>query len=1476
MKIPSFLTFVFYLLTNSVGLSPKLFAEDQILSATVSSSPATTANLTLSIPNKFGTIEHFTHQPQAQAPLPDRPQPLIVHIQGAHGNYEVEKNIQAILHYLTEKYGFDLLLLEGGVGRLDPEFFNLFPRRPDQNLKVADYLAQKAEISGPELFLIERMGVGKKIEAFGIEDAKAYRDNRKAFQKVLRKKEEINFFLNAMHLFLNRLRAFYLNASLQDFLEGVEMYETRKTSFDAFFDFLKKEARMRLNIDFELSFFQKDWPMMTRLFRLKMIEVKLNAENVEKEKRLFLKDLNSVKIKPFLRDRIERALMTRAGRTGEELGNFTDDRVRKTFEDLFEVLPDNFAFRRYPHLRLHIQFLILQSEIKQDSVFEEISRLKGKITARLIQNDKEVRIVKMLADFELLKKLMSLELSRTDYENLRKEPWPIARKKPSALIRRIFSLPYEKTLKDRHVPHDRELDQLFYWALNFYRGAYAREMIMQANATVGMNRSAKKRIVLVTGGFHTEGIKEYFQSRGLSYALITPRMTNIPKENFYLNAMLESSLSPIKTSQIANVLAAVQSNATLVRQTHPKYPEYRRRHLVKAFSDLKINVSGFADHSRTLFSRQYGLVVSEGKPGSFKASVDFQFLPIRLRRSEVRNTIEQLRELKRAILHRPGFSANETQLKLVLELFKNKDSSVRKEALSTLSTLLWPSLAPDLLKSYRKTIEEVIGPYRRDIEHALIESMRFSSILKETKGKISSASLVNLLPLEVRLFGRYGKKEMGMPSSDINELANWVLQNKTSVGVELLQVDIPYDTGVLPSQFERGKFIEIFLYLENLTRPNFFYSGRISNPNDGPILRHFTKQQGGYLSYFFQLSSSALETPETLTPMNFRPHLHKRLRETQLLNFGLLLASLQESYQVFFPGENPSWMDEKALAMAQAYRAFERRFISFLRSYNRYRNPYQIEQLQGPLENQPALEKLHYEMQLSFQDTNEGGFLLEEVLYPHVFPWFYWYDNIPFSDNPWNQKILPRLRAVEAMALHSGETTSPTDIDFVATRGREFVEKSEGISDEFIIMVEAILVNPSFSLSMFPEGLVHLELSELFLDAFDEAGKFFDPFLDTRRYRDETVYYLEKTGQALDRSQIALAHLPEPKKMTPDKISEMMKSLAPDRSSDITRTDMKPLRGSDITRTDMKPPKRSELRFLARTVHLSQKLKVVRRITDEFIEREDSDFDQHYRIVFRRLLSELGRRRLTRQLTSEKLEQVNRQSVVSFNGLLLEKLFQAKDNRFGVTSIAVPKGLSKKRFLQALKEFQPILKNHSGKVLVFTYPGKVSNGFLEGIYERFDQRIFVFEGEADTVLKALYSGNTSGLDGRQNQKWAKRFFPRVAELNAGKVTPAVLSESSLVVGPETMFGEFAIPVAKQFVEKSLQGFSAEDLFRAHLLFALPYASLTQAELIKEIQENAPELDARQEGDSVRLTFNSSQAQSILNLLRAAQYLLKSA
>ena len=52
-----------------------------------------------------------------------------------------------------------------------------------------------------------------------------------------------------------------------------------------------------------------------------------------------------------------------------------------------------------------------------------------------------------------------------------------------------------------------------------------------------MKENKLKIAALVTGGYHTAGVEQRLQKKGISYLVVSPQMTELPKENLYEKIM---------------------------------------------------------------------------------------------------------------------------------------------------------------------------------------------------------------------------------------------------------------------------------------------------------------------------------------------------------------------------------------------------------------------------------------------------------------------------------------------------------------------------------------------------------------------------------------------------------------------------------------------------------------------------------------------------------------------------------------------------------------------------------------------------------------------------------------------------------------------------------------------------------------------------------------------------------------------------
>ena len=487
--------------------------------------------------------------------------PGIVHIQTAHGHYEAQQKIRKILHHLDKNYGIRTLLVEGSAFKLRPEILNFFPEDPKRTMKVADRLAQQALVKGPELYLLDRIGAAeagdrvlRPAEAYGIEDARIYRENGEAFVRVLTQKQKTEQFLRDMDEGITLLSAPHLSDSLRRFIRTQESFEKRLMSVDAWFSYLRDETRKNLLLDLGHPANQIEWPMMVRLFKIRELQKNLDLQQFGKEREKFLKaverfipeegqaagndDLVSaarqVSVRPisFLAQIGE---LLQIDRMGQQL---PDPETSLLFEAMVRRLPSNFNYRLYPNVCYFIGILLLTSEVKADRLMDESSRVAEMITSRLARTDSEKAIVALLKDYRLLQKLFALELLPEDYETILASSAIGGSSlsngqnvlSPSSIVRRLESLASQTPGAGRsgkvQFSHLDELDGLFDSAMQFYAGVKARDLAMIGMVEKRLKETGVGKVAVVTGGFHARPFRDYFSSQGYTYALVTPKITD--------------------------------------------------------------------------------------------------------------------------------------------------------------------------------------------------------------------------------------------------------------------------------------------------------------------------------------------------------------------------------------------------------------------------------------------------------------------------------------------------------------------------------------------------------------------------------------------------------------------------------------------------------------------------------------------------------------------------------------------------------------------------------------------------------------------------------------------------------------------------------------------------------------------------------------------------------------------------------------
>ncbi|KJJ85677.1 hypothetical protein OMAG_000439 [Candidatus Omnitrophus magneticus] len=160
----------------------------------------------------------------------------IIHIQDAHCDYGIQKNISEIIKHLSEEYGIKEVCLEGGKGKYD---FSSLYRIKFKGIRerVADFLMEEGLVNGVENFAINNQG---KINIFGIEDTAAYKNNLASYREFVKYKNGAEKFLEEAKIKIERLKAGLYSEGLKKLDSESNGYKEGRIAFDEYLRVLQK------------------------------------------------------------------------------------------------------------------------------------------------------------------------------------------------------------------------------------------------------------------------------------------------------------------------------------------------------------------------------------------------------------------------------------------------------------------------------------------------------------------------------------------------------------------------------------------------------------------------------------------------------------------------------------------------------------------------------------------------------------------------------------------------------------------------------------------------------------------------------------------------------------------------------------------------------------------------------------------------------------------------------------------------------------------------------------------------------------------------------------------------------------------------------------------------------------------------------------------------------------------------------------
>ncbi len=446
-----------------------------------------------SIPSSLATVQeeyisNFSHNKKE-----------VIIIQDLHTSTQVQENISDVIRYYVNEQNVQAVAYEGNEGIVEVEKLFWFS---DIQLKkeVAGSLLKKLRLSGPEY---ARVVNKKPFELLGIENHQLYQKNIQQFRKALYLRQDAKNRILSLRKQLLRSLAEVATPDGKKLHRMMENFHNQRLKLT---DYLLSLMGWFEGGDASLS----DLP-----------HVKLLLDWIE-ENRVIDADLLIQEYEELLKDlKIDKRAFQLESNEGMQ---------SKAFWSYFEAL-QNEVKQNYPYLNHWVSYQIKIQKMRSWDLFEELELLENRVTKKVMKR-KELKVVHALKYLDQIKRIVSLKATRADWDSYLKNKNVFQESYFNKIINKVLGS------KQKSSHYDVALEDLLKAAAEFYLVAQERDEVITHNLFSVLKRH--NRVVLVVGGFHTEGLVRQLKKQKISYSVLSPHYKgqDLKAEKRYFDSMM--------------------------------------------------------------------------------------------------------------------------------------------------------------------------------------------------------------------------------------------------------------------------------------------------------------------------------------------------------------------------------------------------------------------------------------------------------------------------------------------------------------------------------------------------------------------------------------------------------------------------------------------------------------------------------------------------------------------------------------------------------------------------------------------------------------------------------------------------------------------------------------------------------------------------------------------------------------------------
>lgn len=447
---------------------------------------------------------------------------LVINIQDLHNNKEVQNNIYKLLESINKRYENVEVYMEGASRDID---FKKLSSLGSKNLSILmDNLFENDKLSGTEYFGYKNNKILKSVE-----NKDVYDKNIQNYSVLIKNKKEIQKLLLKEYMKLRTLNK-YLTSEQKEILNVYNAYLNKRISREKFCKVLYKQMLKR-NIS--------DWryPNSKLYHDITKAGKKINQKKVHSQLQSVLSDLKSTLSYQNYADFLKKS------------DNLSD--INSVFSFLSSNV-DAAGKAKYPDLFTMIKLREISSVINPLDLVEEDRQKVEDILLTESTTAKNKDVVFLNLFFEVYKKLLLAEISSKEYEYYKNNYALYSDIYSEYLNNDAIDLFYFRRTAEEFNELNLERNKIFLEKMgvsSFLSSRTESEKSVVFNLPIFQSSnlpsifSARKILIIVSGGFHSDGITKLLDENKISHITLTP---NIKKNDYlyerqYLDSIVEQA-----------------------------------------------------------------------------------------------------------------------------------------------------------------------------------------------------------------------------------------------------------------------------------------------------------------------------------------------------------------------------------------------------------------------------------------------------------------------------------------------------------------------------------------------------------------------------------------------------------------------------------------------------------------------------------------------------------------------------------------------------------------------------------------------------------------------------------------------------------------------------------------------------------------------------------------------------------------------